>query len=44
MLDLAGDSMCLAKAWQVWGDIMILPTDVSQLDAYPTDWTRVLRR
>jgi hypothetical protein len=88
MLNLAGDSMCLDKEWQAWGDawankkeppkpktvgvaymlkgdkgasntdpygtkptadnqwvvsgphIMILPTDVSQLDAYPTDWTR----
>ena len=88
MMDLAGDSMCLDKEWQVWGDawmnkkeppkpktvgvaymlkgdkgasntdpyatkktadnnwvvsgphIMILPTDVSQLDAYPTDWTK----
>ena len=88
MLDLAGDSMCLDKEWQAWGDawmnkkdppkpktvgvaymlngdkgasntdpyatkptpdnkwvvsgphIMILPTDVSQLDAYPTDWTK----
>src|SRR6266568_3500142 len=85
MLDLAGDSMCLDKEWQAWGDawmnkkdppkpktvgvaymlkgdkgasntdpyatkptadnqwvvsgphIMLLPTDVSQLDAYPTD-------
>ncbi len=88
MLDLAGDSMCLDKEWQAWGDawmnkkdppkpkavgvaymlkgdkgasntdpyatkptadnqwvvsgphIMILPTDVSQLDAYPTDWSK----
>jgi hypothetical protein len=88
MLDLAGDSMCLDKEWQAWGDawmnkkeppkpttvgvaymlkgdkgasntdpyatkptadnqwvvsgphIMILPTDVSQLDAYPTAWTK----
>src|SRR5437660_296279 len=88
MLNLAGDSMCLDKEWQAWGDawmnkkdppkpqtvgvayllkgaqgasntdpyatkptadnhwvvsgphIMILPTDVSQLDAYPTDWTK----
>lgn len=88
MLDLVGDSMCLDKEWQAWGDawmnkkdpskpktvgvaymlngdkgasntdpyatkrtadnqwvvsgphIMILPTDVSQLDAYPTDWTK----
>jgi hypothetical protein len=88
MLDLAGDSMCLDKAWQAWGDawmnkkdppkpqtvgvaymlkgdkgasntdpyatkptadnqwvvsgphIMLLPTDASQLDAYPTDWTK----
>jgi hypothetical protein len=88
MLDLAGDSMCLDKEWQAWGDawmnkkdppkpksvgvaymlkgdkgasntdpyatkptpdnnwvvsgphIMILPTDVSQLEAYPTDWTK----
>jgi hypothetical protein len=88
MLDLAGDSMCLDKEWQAWGDawmnkkeppkpttvgvaymlkgdkgasntdpyatkptadnqwvvsgphIMILPTDVSQLGAYPTDWTK----
>lgn len=88
MLDLAGDSMCLDKEWQAWGDawmnkkdppkpktvgvaymlkgdkgasntdpyatkptadnqwvvsgphIMLLPTDVSQLDAYPTDWTK----
>jgi hypothetical protein len=88
MLDLAGDSMCLDKEWQGWGDawmnkkgppkpqtvgvaymlkgdkgasntdpyatkptadnqwvvsgphIMLLPTDVSQLDAYPTDWTK----
>jgi hypothetical protein len=88
MLDLVGDSMCLDKEWQAWGDawenkkdppkpktvglaymlkgdkgasntdpyatkrtadnqwvvsgphIMILPTDLSQLDAYPTDWTK----
>ena len=88
MLDLVGDSMCLDKEWQAWGDawmnkkeppkpksvgvaymlngdkgasntdpyatkrtadnqwvvsgphIMILPTDASQLDAYPTDWTK----
>ena len=88
MLDLVGDSMCLDKEWQSWGDawmnkkdppkpktvgvaymlkgdkgasntdpyatkptvdnqwvvsgphIMLLPTDVSQLDAYPTDWTK----
>lgn len=88
MLDRVGDSMCLDKEWQAWGDawmnkkdppkpksvgvaymlrgdkgasntdpfatkptsdnnwvvsgphIMILPTDVSQLDAYPTDWTK----
>jgi hypothetical protein len=88
MLDLVGDSMCLDKEWQGWGDawmnkkdppkrttvgvaymlngdkgasntdpyatkaaadnqwvvsgphIMLLPTDVSQLDAYPTDWTK----
>src|SRR5215472_1899106 len=88
MLDLAGDSMCLDKEWQAWGDawmnkkdppkpktvgvaymlkgdkgasntdpyatkatadnqwvvsgphIMLLPTDASQLDAYPTDWTK----
>jgi hypothetical protein len=88
MLDLAGDSMCLDKEWQAWGDawmkkkdppkpqtfgvayrlkgdkgarntdpyatkptvdnqwvvsgphIMLLPTDVSQLDAYSTDWTK----
>jgi len=88
MLDLVGDSMCLDKEWQAWGDawenkkdppkpktigvaymlkgdkgasntdpyatkptadnqwvvsgphIMLLPTDVSQLDAYPTDWTK----
>ena len=88
MLDPVGDSMCLDKEWQAWGDawenkkdppkpksvgvaymlngdkgasntdpyatkptadnkwvvsgphIMILPTDVSQLDAYPTDWTK----
>jgi hypothetical protein len=88
MLDLAGDSMCLDKEWQAWGDawmnkkdppkpqtvgvaymlkgdkgasntdpyatkptadnqwvvsgphIMLLPTDVSQLAAYPTDWTK----
>jgi hypothetical protein len=88
MLDLAGDSMCLDKEWQAWGDawmnkkeppkpktvgvaymlkgdkgasntdpyatkptadnqwvvsgphIMLLPTDVTQLDAYPTDWTK----
>ena len=88
MLDLAGDSMCLDKTWQAWGDawmnkkdppkpqtvgvaymlrgdkgasntdpyatkptadnqwvvsgphIMLLPTDASQLDAYPTDWTK----
>ena len=88
MLDLAGDSMCLDKEWQAWGDawmnkkeppkpktvgvaymlkgdkgasntdpfatkptadnqwvvsgphIMLLPTDTSQLDAYPTDWTK----
>ena len=87
MLDLVGDSMCLDKEWQAWGDawmnkkeppkpktvgvaymlkgdkgasntdpyatkktadnqwvvtgphVMILPTDASQLDAYPTDWT-----
>jgi hypothetical protein len=88
MLDRVGDSMCLDKEWQAWGDawmnkkdppkpksvgvaymlrgdkgasntdpfatkptsdnnwvvsgphIMILPTEVSQLDAYPTDWTK----
>jgi hypothetical protein len=88
MLNLAGDSMCLDKEWQAWGDawagkkeppkpktvgvaymlkgdkgasnvdpyatkrtadnqwvvsgphIMLLPTDPSQLDAYPTDWTK----
>jgi len=88
MLDLAGDSMCLDKEWQAWGDawmnkkdppkpqtvgvaymlkgdkgasntdpyaakptadnqwvvsgphIMLLPTDVRQLDAYPTDWIK----
>ena len=88
MLDLPGDSMCLDKEWQAWGDawmnkkdppkrqtvgvaymlkgdkgasntdpyatkptadnqwvvsgphIMILPVDGSQLDAYPTDWTK----
>jgi hypothetical protein len=88
MLDLVGDSMCLDKEWQAWGDawmnkkeppkpkslgvaymlngdkgasntdpyatkpttdnqwvvsgphIMILPADASQLDAYPTDWTK----
>lgn len=88
MLDLVGDSMCLDKEWQAWGDawmnkkdppkpktvgvaymlrgdkgasntdpfatkrtpdnnwvvsgphIMILPTDVSQLEAYATDWTK----
>lgn len=88
MLDLVGDSMCLDKEWQAWGDawenkkdppkpktvgvaymlrgdkgasntdpyatkptadnqwvvsgphIMLLPTDISQLDAYPTDWTK----
>jgi hypothetical protein len=88
MLNLAGDSMCLDKEWQAWGDawagkkeppkpktvgvaymlkgdkgasnvdpyatkrtadnqwvvsgphIMLLPTDLSQLDAYPTDWTK----
>jgi len=88
MLDLAGDSMCLDKEWQAWGDawmnkkdppkpktvgvaymlngdkgasntdpyatkatsdnnwvvsgphIMLLPTEASQLDAYPTDWTK----
>ncbi|MBT2336240.1 hypothetical protein J7E49_20285 [Variovorax paradoxus] len=88
MLDLAGDSMCLDKEWQAWGDawmnkkdppkpkalgvaymlngdkgasntdpyatkrtadnqwvvsgphIMVLPTDVSQLESYPTDWTK----
>ena len=88
MLDLVGDSMCLDKEWQTWGDawmnkknppkpktvgvaymlkgdkgasntdpyakkatadnqwvvsgphIMLLPTDLSQLDAYPTDWTK----
>ena len=88
MLDLVGDSMCLDKEWQAWGDawenkknppkpksvgvaymlngdkgasntdpyatkatadnkwvvsgphIMILPTEVGQLDAYPTDWTK----
>src|SRR5262245_20836561 len=88
MLDLAGDSMCLDKEWQAWGDawmnkkeppkpktigvaymlkgdkgasdtdpyatkrtadnqwvvsgphIMLLPTDASQFDAYPTDWTK----
>ena len=88
MLDLAGDSTCLDKEWQAWGDawvnkkdppkpkavgvaymlngdkgasntdpyatkatadnhwvvsgphIMLLPTDASQLDAYPTDWTK----
>jgi hypothetical protein len=88
MLDLVGDSMCLDKEWQAWGDawmnkkeppkpksvgvaymlkgdkgasntdpyatkptadnnwvvsgphIMLLPTDASQLDAYPADWTK----
>ena len=88
MLDLVGDSMCLDKEWQAWGDawmskkdppkpktigvaymlngdkgasntdpyatkptadnhwvvsgphIMLLPTDVSQLDSYPTEWTK----
>ena len=88
MLDLVGDSMCLDKEWQAWGDawenkkeppkpkavgvaymlkgdkgasntdpyatkatadnhwvvsgphIMLLPTDASQLEAYPTDWTK----
>ncbi len=88
MLDPVGDSMCLDKEWQTWGDawmnkkdppkpktvgvaymlngdngasntdpyatkptadnhwvvsgphIMLLPTDASQLDAYPTDWTK----
>jgi hypothetical protein len=88
MLDLVGDSMCLDKEWQAWGDawmnkkeppkpksvgvaymlkgdkgasntdpyatkptadnnwvvsgphIMLLPTDTSQLDAYPADWTK----
>ena len=88
MLDPVGDSMCLDKEWQAWGDawenkkeppkpksvgvaymlngdkgasntdpyatkptadnkwvvsgphIMILPTDVSQLEVYPTDWTK----
>jgi hypothetical protein len=88
MLDLAGDSMCLDKEWQAWGDawmnkkdppkpktvgvaymlkgdkgasntdpyatkpaadnqwvvsgphIMLLPTDLTQLDAYPTDWNK----
>jgi len=88
MLDLAGDSMCLDKEWQAWGDawmnkkdppkpktvgvaymlkgdkgasntdpyatkptadnqwvvsgphIMLLPTEVSQLDAYPTERNR----
>ena len=88
MLDLVGDSMCLDKEWQAWGDawmnkkdppkpksvgvaymlngdkgasntdpyatkrtadnnwvvsgphIMLLPTDASQLDVYPTDWTK----
>jgi len=88
MLDLVGDSMCLDKEWQAWGEawmnkkeppkpktvgvaymlnggkgasntdpyatkrtadnqwvvsgphIMLLPTDASQLDAYPTDWTK----
>lgn len=88
MLDPPGDSMCLDKEWQAWGDawmnkknppkpktigvaymlkgdkgasntdpyatkptadnqwvvsgphIMLLPTDIGQLDAYPTDWTK----
>ncbi|WP_207717710.1 hypothetical protein [Caenimonas soli] len=88
MLNPIGDSMCLDKEWQTWGDaymnkkdppkpksvgvaymlkgdkgasntdpfatkatadnnwvvsgphIMLLPTDASQLDAYPTDWTK----
>ena len=88
MLDLVGDSMCLDKEWQAWGEawetkkqppkpkavgvaymlkgdkgasntdpyatkptpdnhwvvsgphIMLLPTDASQLDAFPTDWTK----
>ncbi|HSW17050.1 MAG TPA: hypothetical protein VLJ86_07475 [Ramlibacter sp.] len=88
MLDLVGDSMCLDKEWQAWGDawmnkkeppkpksvgvaymlngdkgasntdpyatkptadnkwvvsgphIMLLPTDSSQLETYPTDWTK----
>ena len=88
MLSPVGDSMCLDKEWQAWGDawmnkkeppqrktvgvaymlngdqgasntdpyatkatadnhwvvsgphIMLLPTDASQLDAYPTDWTK----
>lgn len=88
MLDMVGDSMCLDKQWQAWGQawmskkdppkpeavgvaymlkgdkgasntdpfatkptadnqwvvtgphIMLLPTDASQLDAYPTDWTK----
>ena len=88
MHDHVGDTMCLDKEWQLWGDawmnkkdppkpktigvaymlngdkgasntdpyakkptadnqwvvsgphIMLLPTDVSQLDAYPTDWTK----
>jgi hypothetical protein len=88
MLDLVGDSMCLDKTWQAWGDawmnkkdppkpqavgvaymlngdkgasntdpyatkrtadnqwvvsgphIMILPTEASQLESYPTDWTK----
>jgi hypothetical protein len=88
MVDPAGNSMCLDKEWQAWGDgwmnkkdppkpntvgvaymlkgdngasntdpyatkrsadnqwvvsgphIMLLPTDASQLDAYPTDWTK----
>jgi hypothetical protein len=88
MNDLVGDSMCLDKTWQAWGEawvnkkdppkrtevgiaymlkgdkgasntdpyatkptpdnnwvvsgphIMVLPTDASQLDAYPTDWTK----
>jgi hypothetical protein len=88
MFDPVGDTMCLDKEWQAWGDawmnkkappkpkavgvaymlkgdkgasntdpyatkktadnhwvvsgphIMLLPTDASQLDAYPTDWTK----
>jgi hypothetical protein len=88
MLTGSGDSMCLDKEWQSWGDawmnkkeppkpktlgvaymlrgdkgasntdpyatgptadnhwvvsgphVMILPTDVSQLEAYPTDWNK----
>ncbi len=88
MVSPVGDSMCLDKEWQAWGDawmnkknppkpksvgvaymlkgdlgasntdpfaekptsdnqwvvsgphIMILPTDVGQLETYPTDWTK----